>query len=458
MGLCFLLKLLLANHRLLQHDKWSRHELEQYQIKSLELLRRYAYTKSPFYKEFHRGLYDYPLNELPVLTKKELMRNFDKSVTNPQIKLNDIYSHIKTLHGDGKYLDKYRVSSTSGSTGLRGIFPFSEDEWVLASASYLRVSNWAGISAGPTKRLRVAVVGSSSPWHVSARVGETLNSWWIPTISLDSTHPASETVQKLNDFQPTCLMGYANSIRMLAEQQISGQLKISPKAIFCTSEVLTEDSRAKILKAFVVQPFNVYAATETAGFASECSQHKGLHLYEDLVITEVVDDNYKPVIDGEYGKKILVTVLFSRTLPLIRYEMTDSLKLESSPCTCGLPFRRIGDIQGRLEETLGFLDDFGNLRKIEPNVFHRIMELIPAAGWQIIQDTENSLRILILQPDEGYSESLLIEKMKLELNNENINPRIFVEIVGQLQYTATGKIVLIKSLVDHTLPAIMIQN
>ena len=52
-----------------------------------------------------------------------------------------------------------------------------------------------------------------------------------------------------------------------------------------------------------------------------------MHLFEDLVITEVVDADNQPVPPGEYGAKVLVTVLFSRTLPLIRYEMSDSLQV-----------------------------------------------------------------------------------------------------------------------------------
>src|SRR5215208_2596300 len=59
------------------------------------------------------------------------------------------------------------------------------------------------------------------------------------------------------------------------------------------------------------KPFEVYAATEPARIASECEQHQGMHLFEDLVITEVVDENNKPVPPGIFGEKVLVTVLFS---------------------------------------------------------------------------------------------------------------------------------------------------
>ncbi len=87
------------------------------------------------------------------------------------------------------------------------------------------------------------------------------------------------------------------------------------------------------------KPLEVYAATETAGIASECDLHRGMHLFEDLVITEVVDEKNKPVPPGVYEEKVLVTVLFSRTMPLIRYEMSDSMCPAASPyCPCGRPF------------------------------------------------------------------------------------------------------------------------
>lgn len=447
MDICFIIKLLHSRGRMLSHDRWSREELERYQAKALQKLRLHAYNNSPFYQRFHCGLCNGPFEELPILTKKELMNNFDEAITDPEVNLEDVYSHIAGLQGNESYLNKYRVSSTSGSTGFKGVFPFNENEWATATATYLRANDWAGVKAGLTTRLKVAVVGSTTPWHVSSRVSATLNSWWVTTISIETAEPIDKIVKTLNDFQPACLMAYANSARLLAEQQISGKLKIAPKAIFCTSEVLTEDSRERIFSAFGVKPFNVYAATETAGFASECHQHKGLHIYEDLIITEVVGDNNLPVPLGEYGKKILVTVLSSRTLPLIRYEMSDSVKLEEAKCPCGLPYRLIADIQGRNEETLYFPDSVGKLVRVEPNVFHRIMEIVPAAGWQIIQDTPNSIKILVSEPRAEYSEGILIENLKTELGREGIRPDISVQYVDKLQQTKMGKVILIKSLV-----------
>lgn len=106
-------------------------------------------------------------------------------------------------------------------------------------------------------------------------------------------------------------------IRSLAYEQLAGQLKIAPRSVNSSSEVLTGEARAAATRAWNIAPFNVYAATETGGIAAECDQHRGMHLFEDLVIPEVVDDDYNPVSLGEPGSRLLVTVLFSRTVPLL---------------------------------------------------------------------------------------------------------------------------------------------
>ena len=140
------------------------------------------------------------------------------------------------------------------------------------------------------------------------------------------------------------------------------------------SEVLTDETRARIRTAFGVEPFNVYAATETAGIASECQHHR-LHRYEDLVIAEIVDEENRPVAPGEFGAKLLVTVLFSRTQPLIRYELTDRVRASTETCPDGRPFALLDAIEGREEDVLHLKGI-----AIHPNVFHSALEPVPVAG------------------------------------------------------------------------------
>jgi phenylacetate-CoA ligase len=148
----------------------------------------------------------------------------------------------------------------------------------------------------------------------------------VPTLRIDSGDDLDSIVTRLNDWQPEMLIAYASMVRLLAEAQLAGRLMIMPRFVFSASEVMPDSNRRLAAAAWGRSPYDVYGATETSGIA-ECGEHAGMHLFEDLVITEVVDADHQPVPSGEYGAKVLVTVLFSRTVPLIRYEMSDSLQV-----------------------------------------------------------------------------------------------------------------------------------
>ncbi len=363
-----ILKVLALRHRLRQRDRWTRRQLEDQQHRTLHRMREYAHARSLFYKRFHKGFTDRPLGDLPILTKEMVMEHFDELVTDPTVRLADVEAHLATLSGGDELLGgRYRVAPTSGSTGRRGLFLWNPNEWATVLASYNRSFDWAGVGAGITHRTRMAVVSSTTPWHQSARVGASVHSPWVPTLRLDSGDLLESIVERLSAFQPKVLVAYASMAHLLAEEQLAERLRISPGFVFASSEVFTGQARRRIEEAWGNKPFEVYAATEPAGIASECEQHRGMHLFEDLVITEVVDENNRPVPPGVYGHKVLVTVLFSRTMPLIRYEMSDSVRPATSPhCPCGRPFALIDGIQGREEDILRFPAKFGAKSRCSP--------------------------------------------------------------------------------------------
>jgi hypothetical protein len=124
----------------------------------------WAYARSPFYERFHRGFADRPLKDLPVLTKQMVMEHFDELVTDPTVRLADVEAHLATLSGGDELLGgRYRVASTLGTTGRRGLFLWDQGEWAAVLASYNRSFDWAGVGAGLTHRTRMAVVSSTTP-------------------------------------------------------------------------------------------------------------------------------------------------------------------------------------------------------------------------------------------------------------------------------------------------------
>jgi phenylacetate-coenzyme A ligase PaaK-like adenylate-forming protein len=260
-----------------------------------------------------------------------------------------------------------------------------------------------------------------------------------------------DLVARLDTFAPDVLAGYASMLRLLAGEALEGRLHIKPKAIFSASEVLTDDGRRRIEAAWGREPMNVYAATETAGIAAECAHHTGLHLFEDLVITEVVDSSYRPVPVGEFGSKVLVTVLGSRTIPLIRYELSDSVRLAPpEPCPCGRAFARIAALQGREEESLSLAKVGGAHLAVQPGTFHRVMDLVPVAEWQVVHD-DRGLTILVAGQGSDFQSEDLRSRLHDELLRTGaIVPVIRVESVDKIPRTPLGKAPLIRSIADHT--------
>lgn len=431
--------------KLRRHDRWTRSQLEAYQVKALGRLRVHAYAQSPFYQKFHKGLTDSPLSKLPVLTKSIVMEQFDDLVTDRAIRLKAVKEYVADFQERARYLDRYWINATSGSTGQPGFFLFDDSEWADVLASFARAHEWAGQKVSLTHRMKMASVASTTPWHMSAQVGATLKSWWMPALRLAASEPLESIVAQLNDWQPEMLVSYASMARILADEQIAGHLCIHPQLVFTSSEVLTDETRRRVETAWGHSPFNQYAATETGGIAAETIAHQGLSLFEDHMIVEVVDEHYRPVPPGFFGDRVLITVLFNHTQPLIRYELSDSIRLAGIPDATGLPFARIDAVQGRAEDILHFLAISGGQVAVHPLTFHRVLDTIPASGWQVVQEA-NGLTVLLSGVSATRLDTELAGALTQALATQGIDvPPITVQHVATIPKTAAGKAPLIRS-------------
>ncbi|HSN36030.1 MAG TPA: phenylacetate--CoA ligase family protein [Arthrobacter sp.] len=425
-----------------RRDHWDAARIAAHQDRALRELRRATYAGSEFYRRHHAGLHDGPLDQLPSVTKAELMEHFDEAVTTPDLRLADLENHLWSLTERGgdpglPWQDRWWAAATAGTTGRRGTFVWNRSEWGTILASYARASDWAGISAGLTRPVKMALVSSRVPTHQSAVVGASLRSGFVPTLRLDVTAPMDETVAALNRFRPRILVGYASALKPLAAEQRAGRLHISPEGVMSASEVLSPHTASELEAAWGSAPFDVYAATETAGIASPCI-YRHRHVYEDLLIIEPVDQHGNPVPPGTTGAKLLVTVLFSRTLPLIRYEMSDTVRLAGRGCPCGRSFTVLAEIEGRVEDVLQLPAKEGSV-SVHPVVFHHVLDQAGASGWQVIQEA-SGLRILMAGLTPGTSTDGVRAAIAAALTSAGASPlRVDVQVVGHLERTALGK-------------------
>lgn len=434
-----LVRLLRARAQLERRRSWTSERLAAHRAQALADLRAYAYAHSPYYLAAHRGLERAPLAELPVLTKADLMTHYDELVTDPAVRLADVERHLARASVTDRYLGRYRVAATGGTSGRRGIFLSNATEWTQVLASYSRAYAWAGLPVGPAHRVRMAIVSSTVATHQSSIVGATVRNPLVPTLRLDAVAPLSATVAALNHFGPAALVGYASILGELAEEQRAGRLLIGPRAVFSASEVLTPAIRTACTDAWGSEPYNVYAATESAGIASECAQHH-LHAYEDLVIAESVDEHGRPVPAGTTGDRLLITVLHSRTQPLIRYELTDRVRYAADQASDLGPFRTLMDgVEGRSEDILTLPGREGQTVRVHPNVFHAVLD--GARGpWQVIAHPDG-LEVLVTT-DPGGLEAGLAQA----LAEAGAAPRSLVaRQVRDMPRTSLGKAPLVRT-------------
>lgn len=424
-------------------ERWPAERIEVYQAARLQRLRSFAIERSPFYRAFHAGRENATLSELPVLTKRMLIQSFDEIVTDRSLRLADLRAHIAGDPTETFYRGGYIVCATSGTSGQPGIFLYDRDEWASVLASFSRANRMTGIPADLFHPLRIAMVGSSKRWHQSNAVASSLDSDWFPSLRLAATDPVGDICRSLTSWQPKLLITYAAMSGVLAEEQLGHRLAIAPKAVMCVAESLTGTVRAKVRGAWGSEPFENYAATETACMAAECREHTGLHVFDDFLVTEVVDEANRPVPPGTMGAKVLVSVLFSRTLPLIRYELDDAAELTEGTCACGLPFRRLRRIGGRIAETLRIRRQDDSVASLHPTLFEEAISLTDVRRWQVLRK-HDGLHVKLVAPVSDttrHQVALHLQRILAELGIADLP--VHLEIVEDVARAPSGKMLLV---------------
>jgi phenylacetate-CoA ligase len=380
-------------------DRWSRDQLLAFQRERLQALLRHATANSPYYREVlgrDAATGEVPLAELPTLPKRTLMEHFDQVVTDPLLSLAALEAHVAGPDAAQPYLGRYRVFSTAGTTGVRGLFVYSAEEFASWIATCLR-----GMAAwGVTSTTRLAGIGSPSPVHVSNQIYAVLLAGKpTGTPRLAVTTPLPEMVAALNAYQPEAMTAYPSIAAMLAEEQLSGHLRIAPRVVATSSEVLTGDMRHRIRDAWNVEPLDFYGTTEATVPAASRQDQVGMDILEDLVVIEVVDEHDRPVPPGVPGHKVLLTNLVNHAQPLIRYELTDSVTLADGPNPLGLPYARIATIDGRSDDIIMLPAPGGGEVAVHPALLQEPFGGLPEVRqYQILHDPAGLHVRLVLRP------------------------------------------------------------
>ena len=290
------------------------------------------------------------LSSIPVMTKPDVMTNWNDIVTDPRLTLGRAEAHLASVESDGPayLLDEYQVLTTGGSSGTRGVFVWDFEGFLMYAMSRDRGTLWLQQRAGRTESRR-AMVAASHATHATSLLARTFagSPQLGATRSFPVTLPLQQILDGLDVFEPTDLMSYTSMLRRLAEEKRRGRLGISPASVMCAGEPLTAEARADVEDAFGCPLSNLYAATEIGIIARSYPGSRGLHLNEDIAVYEPVDADNRPVCPGTRATKLLVTNVINHALPLIRYELTDEVTVLDEPNPGPWTGRRVADIEGR---------------------------------------------------------------------------------------------------------------
>ena len=420
---------LLRDDRLLRRAEQSeREDVHLDQIRRRVSLLHFAFDNSHFYRDLYSAsgitrsdLADPDVFEsLPIVEKGDLRTNVDDIV-------------VRSTR------DRFGLrSTTGGSTGE----PLSllHDSRSPVAAMWWRVYRWWGIGPADDKayiqRERRSAAG---------RLREALEWWPTNQIYLDArdmSHASmTEFARRAFRTQPALLNGYVGGVHEFAHFiQSTGTRWKSPTAIGVTAAPITASQRLLIESTLGAPVYDQYRSAEVPWIAAECRERNGLHVLEDLRAVEVVGDDGARSKEGVVGD-VLVTDLFNRVFPLIRYRLGDRSYALAGNCSCGLPFSRLGPIQGRISDVLrlpsgkavsGGLTGLFNAR---PDAVRQ---------FQIHQEADGAI-VLISVPSEVSDSHAVIESAARELRRivENSVP-VRTRYVSEIRHDG-GKSRVIRS-------------
>lgn len=323
----------------------SRNELEKYQLERVKQQITIAYEKSPAYKEIFEKAGVTPddlktlddLRKFPILTKQVVR---DRQDAKP------ILGDLVVAPED----DVVFISSSSGSTGAPTASPFSKKDFDEFMDVESRLYWQAGIR--PKDRYIHALNFSlfvGGPDVIGAQNIGALCIW-------GGTLPADRLLFILQQYQPTAIWttpSYAWYLGETAKQKgIDPAKDLAIKTIIVAGEPggSIDATREAIEALWGAEVYDFYGISDIFGAcAAACEKHNGLHIAEDHVYVEVLNEKTgEPVKEGERGELILTT-LRKEIRPMIRFRTGDIVTYTDEKCECGRTLKRI-NVVGRLDD------------------------------------------------------------------------------------------------------------
>jgi phenylacetate-CoA ligase len=419
---------------------WSRERIERYQNWRLRSLLAFARERSPFHARRLRGLDPSrasvaDLASLPMMTKRDTQEQWDAIVTAPDIDRDRAERILAEQQWFSYTAGDQQVFSSGGSSGVRGVYVWDWQFFVSAACLAWRTQAREELRGVRVSRpARLAVLEAGVPPHASTPLFDVPTAPGMETVVIAAGAPFEEVLAAVAAAQPTHLVGYPTLIGRLARAAMAGDLRIAPVRVSTNSEPLLDEDRRAIREAWDAPIHNLWGSTEIGVQAVGCGRGEGLHICEDEVVLERVDDGGKPVGPDEHAARTLATGLANRTFPFIRYDLGDQVTSLPGECACGSAFARVADIGGRRD------DDFRYGATTVPAIaFRHVLGTDPRISeYQVAQTAAGADIVVAGDPNLEVLISSLVGALRRYGLPE---PTIRIRVAGSLaRHQASGKL------------------
>jgi phenylacetate-CoA ligase len=394
-------------------------ELRRFQEERLRAIVRHAYKYVPFYR---RRWKEVGVRPEDVKTVEDLRKL-------PVITRDDVKKDAESIHATNINLNKCFSRSTSGSTGSPLRVFFDEKSWDYLEAVYARALFIAGYK--PWNRLAYYWFPPFNKTKFYELLGIMKKHW------LKYTIPEEEQIKRLEKIKPEVIYCFPSTLYLLARIIDEKNIEtIKPKLIISHGEVLTKKYRKYISSVFECDIYDQYGSTEFNRMGWECEEHKGFHIDSDSIIIETMD-----IENGRGLEKIIVTGLFNRAMPFIRYDIGDMTSGVKDECSCGRVFPLLKGIEGRKDD---FIVLPGNKIVAPRAVVHSIMNIKGIWKFRVVQEKIDSIEVLIVK-NADFSEDTIkeVENRMKSIIKEDVS--IEVKIVEDIPRNKHGKLRAVES-------------
>jgi phenylacetate-CoA ligase len=428
----------------LEQTQWSSaSELAARQLVALRGLLSHAFRNCPYYRSqwLRRGLDP---------SKVQSPADFSRW---PVIDRQTIRDNRFDMRAQGAGLGLIS-KSTGGSSGVPLQFDLDHASNDRRTAAWHRGYAWAGAGPG-TRQLYLWGVPLRARRPL-ARCKDRLYDWLYRKRVFSSFDMSRERedafVRVLNATRPDAIVAYTNPLYELARSLVTRGVRVySPKSIVVGAERLHAFQREMIERAFGAPVFETYGSREFMLIGAECERHSGLHMTQENLRVEVLDDDGRPTAPGEEGN-VVITDLYNYGMPFVRYANGDRAVAGcGGNCACGRGLALLKRVTGRRLDVLRTPDG----RRIAGEFFpHLMKDFAAVARFQVVQERIDRVELRVV----CASTIAPAERRHLEARVcETLGPavRFDLTVVADIPLTAAGKLrVVVSHVPDDVTPRV----